>query len=183
MSHPWPAAILALSVFAGVGVPTASAQLGTTSISPVWRESPREYPDIPALFADSVGISWDGEDTVTVELRVLFLEPEVAFGVEFQTLRLAPGSLVIPFQELLEKDGFTAQPVPVLRWAQASRSIPGTLFGPADGLWNAEYLAAVVGDLAVDWEKEMVSVFGLTAGPGADLESVDVVALVVVVPR
>jgi hypothetical protein len=174
---------LALSLLAGAGVSTASAQLGTTSISPVWRETPRAYPDIPALFADSVGISWDGEDTVTVELRVLFLEPEVAFGVEFQTLRLAPGSTVIPFAELLEKDGFTAQPVPVLRWAQAPRSVPGTLFGPDTDVWSEQHLAAVIGDLAVDWAQEMVSIFGLTAGPGSDLTSVDVVALVVVVPR
>ena len=183
MSRSWLTVFLAFFLLAGAGAPTASAQLGTTSIAPVWREAPRTYPDIPALFADSVGISWDGEDSVTVELRVLFLEPEVTFGVEFQTLRLAPGSTVIPFQALLEKDGFTAQPVPVLRWAQATRSIPGTLFGPEDGLWNAEHLAAVVGDLAVDWETEMVSIFGLTAGPESDLTSVDVVALVVVVPR
>lgn len=174
---------VAVFLLAGAGVPAASAQLGTTTIGPVWRDPPRAYPDIPALFADSVGLSWDGVDSVTVQLRVLFLEPEVALGVEFQTVRLAPGSTLIPFQALLEQDGFTAQPVPVLRWAQATRSIPGTLFGPGDGLWSAEYLAAVLGDLAVDWEREMVSVFGLTAGPGSDLTSVEVVALVVVVPR
>lgn len=157
-----------------------SAQLGTSSLAPDWAEEPKVYATTAALWADSLGLAWDGEAPITLRFRVLELvagEPDryVAGG----TILMEPGSRLIVLQELMPA-AMLGQGAEILRWGQGW-SMPGTFLHPSG--WDPKVLAASLKEeLAVDWSKEAVLVLGMTAVEEGDLREVDIAPLFLVRP-
>lgn len=162
-----------------VGAPlVASAQLGTSSLAPDWAEEPKVYATTAALWADSLGLAWDGEAPVTLRFRVLELvEGEPDRYVAGGTLLMEPGSRLIVLQELMPA-ALLGQGAEILRWGQGW-SMPGTFLHPSG--WDPKVLAASMKEeLAVDWSTEAVLVLGMTAVDERDLREVDIAPLFLV---
>lgn len=169
---------LLLAAVAALPAPL-SAQLGTSSLAPEWAEEPRVYATTAALWADSLGLAWDGARAVTLRFRVMELvqgEPDryLAGG----TLLMEPGSRLIVLEELMPA-ALVGRGAEILRWGQGWLA-PGA-FLDASG-WDPKVLASSMKEeLAVDWSTEAVLVLGMTA-VDENLREVDIAPLFLVRP-
>lgn len=157
-----------------------SAQLGTSSLSPEWTEEPRVYATTAVLWADSLGLAWDGEAPITLRFRVLELvEGQPDRYLAGGTLLMEPGSRRVVLEELMPA-ALVGQGAEILRWGQGWLA-PGTFMHPSG--WDPKVLAeSLKEELAVDWSKEAVLVLAMTAVEEEDLREVDIAPLFLVRP-
>ena len=170
---------LAIVILGAAAVPLA-AQQGVATVAPEWAEVVKTYATIEALFADSVFASWDGEQRVTVRLRVLEIvkgEPDrfLAGG----TFDLEPGSGPLRLADLMPAM-LIGSGAPVVRWTNEVYSVPGTFLHPSG--WDEKQLATLLENFPIDWTTEALLVIGLTAVEERELPEVAVVPLLVVRP-
>ncbi len=171
---------LALATLIGLAPLSLAAQLGNSSVAPDWSPEPKRYATTEALFADSIFASWDGEQRVTVRLRVMEIvkgEPErfLAGG----TFNLEPGSGPLRLADLMPAM-LIGSGAPVVRWTNEVYSVPGTFLHPSG--WDEKQLATLLENFPIDWTTEALLVIGLTAVEERELREVAVVPLLVVRP-
>lgn len=169
----------ALVGWLGVAPLPLAAQLGTTSVAPDRSPEPRSYATTQALFADSIVASWDGEEKVTLRIRVAeFVAREPDRYLAGREITLEPGSGPLRLGDLLPA-GMIGAGAPVVRWTNEVPSIPGSFLDPSG--WKPEQLEVLTRSFPVDWDAgERLLIIGLTAVGERDLESVHVVPLLVV---
>ncbi len=159
---------------------SASAQLGTSSLAPEWAEEQRVYATTAAFWADSLGIAWDGEDTVTLRIRVVEIvqgEPDryLAGG----TVLMEPGSRLIVLEDLMPA-ALVGRGAEILRWDQGY-GMPATIMGPSG--WDADVLRAGMREgFTVDWTREALLVVVFTAVEERDLREMRVAPIFLVRP-
>ncbi|MFN2317108.1 MAG: hypothetical protein ABR551_01270 [Gemmatimonadales bacterium] len=168
-----------VALLAGIAS-SASAQLGTSSLAPEWAEEQRVYATTAAFWADSLGMAWDGEDTVTLRIRVVEIvqgEPDryLAGG----SLLMEPGSRLVVLEDLMPA-ALVGRGAEILRWDQGW-GMPATIMGPSG--WDADVLRAGMREgFTVDWTREALLVVVFTAVEERDLREMRVVPMFLVRP-
>lgn len=170
---------LALATLIGLAPLSLAAQLGTSSVAPDWAPEPKSYATTEALFADSIFASWDGEEKVTLRIRVLEIvarEPDRYLAG--REITIEPGSGPLRLADLLPA-GLIGGGAPVMRWTNEVYAVPGSFLGPSG--WKPEHLEALTKEFPVAWDTgEALLLIALTAVEERDLDTVSVVPLLVV---
>lgn len=172
---------LSFSAVAFAVTSTIAAAQGTISLSPDWAETPKVYTTTASLMDDSLSLSWDGEKSVLIRLRIVeVINGEGDRFLAGDTLTLEPGSRFVKLSQLLPTLMIGGD-LPVVRWAAAPEVIYANSLMAK--YWKDRVVESLITeDAPMAWPTEALLVIGFSIEGAVGPEGAEMLPMLVVRP-